>query len=322
MTHEKMRHVSIVGGGYMGSGIAQVFASKGYECVVADASEHLADAAVHRLKNQAAQYHECRLLSDADCQAIDENVSAAASIEHAAIGADLILEAVPEDRSIKGDVLGRVSRHARPDAIIGTNTSAIQIAALSASVEYPQRFLGVHWMNPAPFVPCVEVIGSDVTEPTTLETVVALLKHVGKIPAVVSDSPGFVANRLQYALFKECTRLVEEGIADPEQVDTVVCNSFGFRLPFFGPFAIADIAGLDVYLRGFETMESACGDRMAVPECLKDHVAAGDLGFKAGGGFYDPGSSSVMDIASYRDRSYWHLSRLKEELGDHPLDDS
>jgi 3-hydroxybutyryl-CoA dehydrogenase len=215
---------------------------------------------------------------------------------------------------VKHAVLRAICEAAPIGAVIATNTSAIPIAELAEAVTAPRRFLGVHWMNPSYFVPCVEVIPTAHTDAAVVTDVVSLLRDVGKQPTVVADSPGFVANRLQFALYKECTRMVEEGVATPAQVDEVVRNSFGFRLPFFGPFLISDIAGLDVYQNSMATLERDVGERLAVPEALKEQVAAGRYGLKSGAGFFEHAPDAAERLRRYRDTAYARLAALRAEL--------
>ncbi|RRO18684.1 3-hydroxyacyl-CoA dehydrogenase family protein [Saccharopolyspora rhizosphaerae] len=307
--------VAVVGAGYMGGGIAQSFAAHGIDCDVADESAQRARERVQRLHEEAGEFAADGLLPPRMADAVREHLRAADSLESAVDGAGYVAEAVPERVDMKSAVLERISANVGRDVVIGTNTSAIPIGELASNVTAPERFLGVHWMNPAPFVPSVEVIPAAGTGSSVVEHVVELLRSVGKVPTVVGDSPGFVANRLQYALFREAARLVEEGVAAPAQVDEVVRNSFGFRLPFFGPFAIADIAGLDVYRDGFTTLEAAYGERIGTPHLLTDQVERGRHGLKSGQGFYEFTDGLGAEVARHRDRAYAELNRLRERLG-------
>jgi len=311
----RFERIAVVGGGYMGGGIAQTFAMNGFDCALADASLELAQASVERLQRETEAYQSLGLFPCGALERVKTHLSAARSIEEAVSDADYVAEAVPEDASLKKAVLARVAT-ACGDAVITSNTSAIPISELATTIQRKERFLGAHWMNPAPFVPCVEVIPTRETDEAVVFDVMELLARAGKRPTIVADSPGFVANRLQYTLFKECVRLVEEDIADPAQIDEVVRNSFGFRLPFFGPFAIADIAGLDVYRSGFATMEKAYGERMSTPTLLTDLVSKGRLGAKSLGGIYDFDEAQVAEVAEFRDRAYNRLSLLRQELGE------
>lgn len=318
MTTKTMARIAVVGSGYMGGGIAQVFILAGHPCVIADSTADIARASVVRLIQESRDFEDQGLFPSGSTESISNRLEFADSIEEAVANADYITEAVPERANIKNEVLFRISHAARADAIIGSNTSAMPIEGLADVVERPERFLGVHWMNPAPFVPCVELIPSSYTSDEAINFAEALIDGLGKVTSRVSDQAGFVANRLQYALFQEATRMVEEGTATPNLIDQVVSNSFGFRLPFFGPFATADMAGLDVYEGGYESFTKAYGERFATPKILTERTQAGDLGLKTGGGFTGMDSSRLKEIVEYRNRAYSLLSQLKRDLGPVP----
>jgi 3-hydroxybutyryl-CoA dehydrogenase len=309
---------AVVGSGYMGGGIAQVLALHGYKVVLGDVDGETAERARVRLAEQAREFEARGLLPEGAAKVIEGNLAAAGSIEEAVAAADYIAEAVPEEPSLKAGILRRISNAAPPRAIIGTNTSAIPIGELAESVAGPQRFLGVHWMNPAPFVPGVELIPGPDTAPDVLDLAEQLIRRLGKTPARVADTPGFVANRLQFALYKEAVQIVDDGVATPEQIDAVVSNTFGFRLALFGPFAIGDMAGLDVYESAFRTLEKAYGERFAAPEALVATVGDGNLGLKSGRGFLDVDPDNKPALLAYRDDAYARLSQLRTELGRAP----
>ncbi|HEY0247143.1 MAG TPA: 3-hydroxyacyl-CoA dehydrogenase family protein [Gryllotalpicola sp.] len=313
-----LSRVAVVGSGYMGGGIAQTLALAGCTVRLGDLDAQTARAAYERLVAQAAAFERDGLFPAGAEDAMRERLAPAASIEDAVSDAEYVTEAVPEVREIKAAVLGRISA-GTAGAIIGTNTSAIPITELAAFVENPERFLGVHWMNPAPFVPAIELIPGPTTRPEAIDEVEELMRQAGKRPAQVSDSPGFVANRLQFALYREAVLMIEEGLATPEQIDTVVSNAFGFRLALFGPFAIGDMAGLDVYNSSYLSLEAEYGARLAAPRSLVEAVAAGRLGIKSGGGgFLDIDADAVPALLEYRDRAYAKLSALRAELGTAP----
>ena len=309
---------AVVGAGYMGGGIAQVLALHGYPVALGDVDGEIAERARVRLVDQARAFEAQGLLPAGAADTIAGNLTAAASIEDAVAASDYIAEAVLEDPVIKADILRRISAAAPADAVIGTNTSAIPIGELAASVTGPERFLGVHWMNPAPFIPGVELIPGPETLPSVVDLAEELIRTLGKTPARVADTPGFVANRLQFALYKEAARIVEEGVANPSQIDDVVSNTFGFRLALFGPFAIGDMAGLDVYESSFRTLEKAYGERFAPPAALTAAVAEGNLGLKSGHGFLDVDPAGRESLVAYRDSAYARLSQLRAELGRAP----
>lgn len=311
-----IQKIAVVGAGYMGGGIAQEYAIAGLDVVLADVNPEVAASHRERLIAEAEDWEKRGLFKEGDTELVKTHLSAA-GLEQAVDGADFIHEAVPEVPEIKADVLKRIEAAAKPDAVIASNTSTLPIGDLSKSLQRPERFLGVHFSNPAPFIPGVEIIPHEGTDLSLLEPIEALVHSTGKLTGRLKDNPGFVLNRLQYALLKEAVSLVEEGIATAEGVDIITRTTFGFRLPFFGPFAIADMAGLDVYRNCFRTFEDNYGDRFKTPERLIELVEAGKLGTKQGGGFVIP-AGDTTELIAYRNTAYARLGQLLEELGQAP----
>lgn len=309
---------AVVGSGYMGGGIAQVLALSGANVAIADVDLAVAQKNRERLIAEAQQFAIDGLFDAKAPEIIAERVSAA-EIEDAVATASFIEEAVPEKIEIKHATLSRISAAANESAIIGSNTSTILIEKLAEAVEHPERFLGVHFSNPAPFIPGVELIPHAGTDPSILPTVEAIVSATGKETARVKDATGFVLNRLQYALFHEATQLVEAGVASAEDIDTIVRTTFGFRLPFFGPFAIADMAGLDVYAFCYASLQTEYPERFATPPVLEELVAAGKLGTKSGAGFLNVPADRTAELVAYRNKAYVAMSKLLKELGPAPI---
>lgn len=313
-----IRDICVVGSGYMGGGIAQSLALAGCLVTLADVDETTARASLERVNNEAAEFERLGLFPAGAAAQIEARITAAASIEAGVSSVDFIAEVVTERIDVKEAVLSRISQAASADAIIASNTSALKIGDLEKFVFTPGNFLGAHWMNPAPFVPCVEIIAGTNTTESALSRTIELMERAGKVAIKVPDTTGFVANRLQYALHKEASRMVEEGLMEPFELDQVVSNSFGFRLAFFGPFTIADMAGLDVYVDSYRSLEAAFGDRFETPKSLLDSVGRGDYGVKCGRGLTGIDESMAQRIADYRNRAYSALSALKSETGPVP----
>ncbi|MDJ0457337.1 3-hydroxyacyl-CoA dehydrogenase family protein [Pseudarthrobacter phenanthrenivorans] len=313
------RNIAVVGSGYMGGGIAQVLALAGARVALADVSAEIARSNYERLLKESDEFVAAGLFPANATDLLKENLWAAKDIEEAVADAEYIEEAVPEVLEIKHATLARISAAARPDAIIGSNTSTISIAKLAEVVDNPERFLGVHFSNPAPFIPGVEVIPHEGTSEATVQAARTIVGETGKETATVKDVTGFVLNRLQYALFHEAAQVVEEGIASAEDVDTLVRTTFGFRLPFFGPFAIADMAGLDVYAFCYKSLQTGFPERFATPKILQDKVDAGQLGTKTGSGFLDVPADRTAALVAYRNKAYVAMQKLIEELGPAPL---
>lgn len=321
------RRAAVVGTGAMGTGFAQLLALAGIETVVCDASSEAAvagrDRAIERATAAAARFaagpegdpSTASLWGPDAGTRVAANLSSAPSVAVGVAGVDLVLEAVTEDPAVKAAVYAEIEGSASEDCVVATNTSAIPIGQLSEAFRVPSRFLGAHWFFPAEWVPCVELIPGPATDPRWLDLMAGVLKRLGKAPSVVGDGPGFVANRIQFAMFKEAAAIVEDGVASAEVVDAVVRSSFGFRLPFFGPFTIADMAGLDVYAGAYAALEEGLGERMAVPPAVADLVGRGRLGVKAGGGFVDRDPADAARMTAWRDSAYHEMSTLLARLG-------
>lgn len=314
-----IKNIAVVGSGYMGGGIAQVFALAGARVALTDVSAEVAEKNYHRLIAESRDFVADGLFPPGSTEILEENLWAAPSLAAAVADADYIEEAVPEILAIKHDILAQISAAAQPDAIIGSNTSTISIGAMATAVTNPGRFLGVHFSNPAPFIPGVEIIPHEGTNAAVVAAARELIHASGKSSAVVSDVTGFVLNRLQYALFHEATQLVEDGTATAEDIDTLVRTTFGFRLPIFGPFAIADMAGLDVYDFCYKSLQTGFPERFATPKVLSDLVAQGKLGTKSGGGFLDVPAERIPELIAYRNRAYVMMQKLLDELGPAPI---
>jgi len=309
---------AVVGAGYMGGGIAQVIATAGIRVTLADQTADLSGAARERILSEVSTQESRALVSAGTTERLRSLLVAASSLEEAVAEADYITEAVLEEVGVKMDTLRRISRAASSNAIIASNTSAIPIATLGEAVNAPERFLGVHWMNPAPFIPGVELIPTPDTSNQVLAQVEAFIRRLGKIATRVSDTPGFVANRLQFALYREAMLMREEGVATATQIDEVVSNTFGFRLALFGPFAIGDMAGLDVYDGSYRSLEQEHGLRFSSPTSLTKLVDHNDLGLKTGQGVYRIPPETAEQLIAYRERAYAALSELKAALGEPP----
>ncbi len=298
----------------MGIGIAHVLAGADIDTTLADIDAEAAATGHARALESMARLEEIGCAQHGAAARVDAHLSHSSTAAAAVVDAELIIEAVIERADVKREVYETIAATASPLAVIATNTSSIPIEELAPGVPSAERFVGIHWFVPPLLVPCVEVIPCSLTDPRVVTRVVTLLQSLDKVPVVIGDGPGFVANRVQFALFREATRIVEEGIATAEQVDEIVRSSFGFRLPFFGPFTIADLAGLDVYADIFATLERGLGKSFSAPTLLTEQVAAGNLGVKSGRGFRDIPAERLQDLIDHRDRAYVALARVRGQL--------
>lgn len=274
----EIKNIAVIGGGLMGAGIAQVFATAGYEVKVFEPGAEARNSVYDRV---------CENL-----ELIGEDTAAAARIStfadmaDAVADADYVTEAAPEKLELKQNIFTDLERLAPASAILASNTSVIPIGRITHGLESAQRMVGTHWWNPPYLVPLVEVIQSSETSTETIEQTMRLMVLVGKEPAhVQKDVPGFVANRLQHALWREAIAMVAEGICDAQTLDKCVKNSFGLRLPVLGPLENADLVGLDLTVDIHKTILPELDRSNAPHSFLHDLVDNGRLGFKSGEGF-------------------------------------
>jgi 3-hydroxybutyryl-CoA dehydrogenase len=277
--------VTVLGTGTMGQGIAQVAAQAGHTTRLYDAVDGRATAAVKGIAASMEKLVAKGKITD-DIRAGSLNRLSAAVSPRAAdacAGADVVIEAVPEDMALKIDVLQAVLPSASPSAIIGSNTSSLSITELGARLKAPERTVGLHFFNPPPVMELVEVVRGLSTSNDTIERALAFVKGLGKTPIVVRDVPGFATSRLGVILGAEAMRMLETGVASAEDIDRGM--ELGYRHPM-GPLKLTDLVGLDVRLAILEHLQREIGDQFRPPTILRAMVRAGKLGKKTGEGFY------------------------------------
>ncbi len=270
--------IAVIGAGLMGHGIAQVFAAAGHDVSIYDSvAASLESAKARILKN---------LKDLGDDQKAVERVTPVSGLADAVRDKDYVVEAVLEDLPLKQKLFAEIETHARPDAILASNTSVIPITQIMQGLKRRERALGTHFWNPPFLVPLVEVIGTEWTSPQTIDFTMKLHAGAGKKPAhVKKDVPGFIGNRLQHALWREAVNLVERGICDAKTVDDVVKASFGLRSAVLGPLENADLVGTELSLAIHNLLFPDLDNRPAASPYLDKLVEDGKLGFKSGEGF-------------------------------------
>ncbi|MCZ4544315.1 3-hydroxyacyl-CoA dehydrogenase family protein [Rhodococcus qingshengii] len=273
--------VGVIGGGRMGAGIAQVFASLGGAVTIAESGDTA--AALQRVSAGLDRAHERGKLDDQDPTTVLARVSTVDAVTSLPPSLDLIVEAVPEIAALKVEVLAAAETVAGESTVIASNTSSMSIAELGAALTDPGRFIGMHFFNPVPASLLVEIVRAPQTRPEVVDSVRAWVSMLGKAEVLVNDSPGFATSRLGVGLGLEAIRMLEEGVADAESIDRAM--ELGYRHPM-GPLRSTDLVGLDVRLAIAEHLASTLGDRFAPPALLREKVARGELGRKTGQGFH------------------------------------
>lgn len=280
---DAVRTVAVLGAGTMGNGIAHVFARYGYRVILRDIEQRFLDQGLETISKNVDREVRKGIVAATEKTTILDRIAKVVTMDEIA-AADFVIEAVPEQLELKRAVLSEADRVLRPEAILATNTSSISVTALAAATQRPDRCIGMHFMNPVPVMPLVEVIRALQTSDETFKTTMKLCEKLQKKPVAVADSPGFVSNRVLMPLINEAAFCVMEGVAAPEAVDAVM--KLGMNHPM-GPLELADFIGLDVCLDIMEVLFGGFGDSKFRPcPLLRKMVAAGWLGKKSGRGFY------------------------------------
>jgi 3-hydroxybutyryl-CoA dehydrogenase len=282
--------VVVVGGGIMGNGIAQVVARAGLDVTVVDVSDDALERTTQRIARSLGRSVEAGRLSQADADATRARIATSTDLETAAGAADHAIETVVEDLDVKRDVLGRLDRACRDDVVLASNTSQFSISTLAAATGRADRVIGSHWFNPPPVMDLIELIRGVETSDATLATTLELAERYGKQTVVCEkDTPGFITSRLIIALGLEAMRIVEEGIASPEDVNRACRLAFNHAM---GPLETLDFSGLDTTLHVADAMREQYGERFLAPQNLRMLVNGGHLGRKTGRGFGDYGDAT------------------------------
>jgi 3-hydroxybutyryl-CoA dehydrogenase len=279
----EIRRVGVVGLGTMGAGIAQVCVQAGVETVGREVSAELVEAARARIEHYLGRGIEKGRLSEQDKEVALARLRTTTDLGDLA-DCDLVVEAIVEELQAKQDVFRELDGIVGPEAVLATNTSALSVTAIAGATKHPERVVGMHFFNPAPVLPLVEVVRTDASSEESVDAVYAFAERIGKRPIRCRDTPGFVVNRILIPLLNDCVRVLDEADVTPEDLDTAL--TAGLNWPI-GPCALIDLIGVDVHVHASEALHEALGEsRMAPPMLLLEMCDAGRLGRKSGQGFF------------------------------------
>jgi 3-hydroxybutyryl-CoA dehydrogenase len=310
----EFRNATVIGTGMMGPGIAVTLALGGVKPKILSRTPAGAEAGLAAARAQLELLRANDLAGEEQAAWALENISSTARFDEAIAGADLVIESAPEDMKFKQDLFARMDTLARPDAVLASNTSGLSITSIAERCTRRERVLTTHFWNPPHLMPLVEIIRGERTDPDIAAAVIALMKRCGKVPVLVKkDRPGQLGNRLQFALYREAMNIVEQGIADVEDVDTALKNGFGLRLPVYGIFEHQDAVGLDLSLSVGEYVIPDLYSKPEPPAIVRELVKSGNLGPKTGRGFYDWSKKDIAAVKARRDRFVLEFVRSQKQ---------
>jgi 5-formyl-3-hydroxy-2-methylpyridine 4-carboxylic acid 5-dehydrogenase len=291
-----MNNAAVIGLGTMGPGIAATLARAGMNVTAFDADP------AKRLKAAPAFTAASTVLA---ALAVPDHTSRVISVHDSlatcVAGADLVIETVPEDLDLKIQVFRDIEAHVGDDCILASDTSGIPITRIQAGTRVPGRVVGMHWSNPPHIIPMIEVISGERTSPAAAGSVAEVVRRCGHLPiAIRKDVPGFVENRVLYAIMRECLDLVEHGVIEPQDLDACVSWGIGYKLAVVGPMALLDMAGLDVYAAVGGYLNSELSNRSDVADYIKERTSQRKLGIKTGSGIYDYTPERIAELQRLR----------------------
>jgi 3-hydroxybutyryl-CoA dehydrogenase len=280
----EIRRVGVVGLGTMGAGIAQVSVQSGFETVGREVNDELGARGRATIEGYLSRGVEKGRMTPEERDAALGRLTLTTELADLA-GCDLVIEAVLEELDLKRDVFSQLDRITRPDAVLATNTSALSVSEIADATERPQRVVGMHFFNPAPVLPLVEIVRAPESSEEAVEAAYDWAERAGKQPVRCNDTPGFIVNRILIPLLNDCVRVLDEAGVEPAQMDKAMTNGAGWPL---GPCALIDLIGIDIHVHASEALHGKLGEpRMAPPDRLVRMQVEGNLGRKTGRGFYD-----------------------------------
>ena len=300
MTVDEIRQIAVIGAGLMGHGIAQEFASAGYNVHMHDVTDERLKTARTQIESNLSLLAENAVIQKESIEPTLQRIQTHTELPTVTENADFVVEAIPEDLTLKQQIFEKLDGICPPHTILASNTTALMPSQIGVKAKRKDKILNTHYFNPPYLIPLVELIRSPNTSDETVAATFDLLTAIGKTPAIIEkEVPGFVGPRLQAALIREAFAIVEQGIASAETVDLVVRNSFGRRLSVAGPFEVFELAGWDLVLAAFEELYKDLNSSTDINPLLQQMVESGKLGVKSKEGFYNWTDAKVQ---AFRDR--------------------
>jgi 3-hydroxyacyl-CoA dehydrogenase len=293
-----VKRAAVIGTGTMGPGMGAVLERAGVDVALYDVSEEQLEKARPGVDLARSVLD---LLGDEGNGAGSAELRFESDLAAALDGVDLVVEAVPEKLELKQQVFADFEQHVPDDAILASNTSGIPITKIAENLEHPERVIGTHWSNPPHLIPMIEIIPGERTSPEVTETTQELVRQIGYYPCTLKkEVPGFVENRVLYAIMRECLALVDEGVVDAEELDLNVKWGIGYKLAVVPPMALLDMAGLDIYNAVASYLNPDLSDEKGVSSTITERVEQGKLGIKTGGGLFDYDAERAAQLQKER----------------------
>ena len=303
MTVKNINKVAVVGAGTMGPGMAATFARHGYSTILSDINAEQIEKAKGTIDFVFKTLLGGGFVTEADVEAARGRLTLTGDQTAAVSDADFVVETVPERLEIKRSVFEQLSEQAREDAVLASNTSGIPITTLQEGLKNPGRVIGMHWSNPPHLIPVIEVIKGSQTDQATVDTTVAVVESLEMVPGIVAkDVPGFVENRILYAIMREALHLLDEGVASAEDIDKITKWGIGYKLAVIGPLELLDVAGLDIYTAVASYLNKDLSNNTGISSTVTSKVEEGKLGLKTQGGLFEYTPEQIQELAQKRGR--------------------
>ncbi len=303
MTVKGINNVVVVGAGTMGPGMAATFARFGYNTTLSDIKDEQIEKAKGTIDFVFKTLQGGGFVTEQDVAAAREKLTLTTDQAGAVANADFVVETVPERLEIKKAVFTDLAAQAREDAILASNTSGIPITTLQEGLKNPGRIIGMHWSNPPHLIPVIEVIRGAETDQATVDTTVQVIESIQMVPGIVDkDVPGFVENRILYAIMREALHLLDEGVASAEDIDKITKWGIGYKLAVIGPLELLDVAGLDIYTAVASYLNKDLSNNTGISSTVTSKVEEGKLGLKTQGGLFEYTPEQIQELAQKRGR--------------------